>query len=365
MIDPAHPLLLGSASPRRREILATLGLPVRVAPAQVDETPLPGEDALAYPARIAAAKLAAVARLPDAVVTGAGAVLVADTTVILDDRPLGKPADEAEARAMIRALSGRAHLVSTCFALSGPADPARALTCETVTSRVVFRALDEDEIAGYAATGEGLDKAGAYAIQGIGAFAVARVEGSYSNVVGLPACEVVAALRRTGLLARFPLRARRLMETPPARAPTPRGPAALDALARRGGLVTFAVALAARLAVVAWAARALPPDRGRQVLRDHRRAHRAGPRLHVALARRRRHLRRALPGGVPRARRRRLRPHGPAPRRGDGPQRPARRPRRPRRPPPRRPRLRPPHSPSPPASPSPSTPASSPTRPRS
>lgn len=202
MIDAAHPLLLGSASPRRREILATLGLPVRVAPAQIDETPFPGEDALAYPARIAAAKLDAVARLPAA--GGAGAVLVADTTVILDDRPLGKPRGEAEARAMIRALSGRAHLVSTCFALSGPAEPARALVCETVTSRVVFRALDEDEIAGYAATGEGLDKAGAYAIQGVGSFAVARIEGSYSNVVGLPACEVVAALRRTGLLARFP-----------------------------------------------------------------------------------------------------------------------------------------------------------------
>lgn len=203
MIDAAHPLLLGSGSPRRREILATLGLPLLVASASIDETPRAGEDPLDYLSRITLDKLTAVSGLPE--VAGAGAVLVADTTVILDDRPLGKPADAAEARAMLRALSGRAHHVSTCFALSGPQDPARAVHRETVTSRVVFRTLDDDEIAGYAATGEGLDKAGAYAIQGIGAFAVARVEGSYSNVVGLPACEVIAALRATGLLARFPL----------------------------------------------------------------------------------------------------------------------------------------------------------------
>ncbi len=203
MIEPRRPLLLGSASPRRREILTTLGLPLLVAPAVVDETPRPGEAPLTYLARVTAAKLAAVARLPEA--ADAGALLVADTTVVLDDRILGKPADEAEAAAMLRALAGRAHRVSTCFAISGPPDVERARHLETVTSRVVFRALDDDEITGYAATGEGLDKAGAYAIQGIGAFAVARIEGSYSNVVGLPACEVIAALRALGLLARFPL----------------------------------------------------------------------------------------------------------------------------------------------------------------
>ncbi len=209
MIDPQRPLLLGSASPRRREILASLGLPLLVAAADVDETPLPAEAPLAYVARIAAAKLAAVAgaRRPEVagVAGGQGALLVADTTVVLDDRPLGKPGDEAEARAMLRALSGRAHHVSTCFALSGPPDFASILHRETVTSRVVFRDLDDEEISLYAATGEGLDKAGAYAIQGIGAFAVARVEGSYSNVVGLPACEVVSALRALKLLASFPL----------------------------------------------------------------------------------------------------------------------------------------------------------------
>ncbi len=203
MIEPRRPILLGSASPRRREILATLGLPLRVAPAVVDETPHPGEAPLEYLTRVTGAKLAAAARLPEAV--GSGALIVADTTVILDGRVLGKPADEAEAAAMLRALSGRAHRVCTCFAISGPPDFERARHQETVTSRVVFRELDDEEIAAYAATGEGLDKAGAYAIQGIGAFAVARIEGSYSNVVGLPACEVVAALKASGLLPRFPL----------------------------------------------------------------------------------------------------------------------------------------------------------------
>jgi septum formation protein len=153
VIDGAHPLLLGSASPRRREILATLGIPVRFTAADVDETPLPREAPLVYLERITAAKLAAVARLPAA--EGAGALLVADTTVILDDRILGKPADEGDARDMLRALAGRAHRVSTCFAVAGPPGGEPAVHTETVTSRVVFRDLDDEEIALYAATGEG------------------------------------------------------------------------------------------------------------------------------------------------------------------------------------------------------------------
>ncbi|WP_437955410.1 Maf family protein [Sorangium sp. So ce119] len=213
MIDDSHPLLLGSGSPRRREILTTLGLPLRVAAAEVDEAGRADEGPAAYLERVALAKLAAARRLDQAV--GAGAILVADTSVILGDAILGKPRDEADARAMLRALSGREHQVWTRFAIAdgGQADRAcnadqgraEALHAETVMSRVCFRELDDDEVASYAATGEGLDKAGAYAIQGIGAFAVARIDGSYSNVVGLPACEVVAALRATGLLARFPL----------------------------------------------------------------------------------------------------------------------------------------------------------------
>jgi septum formation protein len=211
MIDRQRPLLLGSSSPRRREILTTLGLPIRVAAADIDESRREGEAADAYLVRIAQGKLEAVVRLGEA--EGAGAILVADTAVILDGEALGKPRDEADARSMIRALSGREHEVWTRFAIGGPREPssahararARALHAETVSTRVRFRALGDDEIEGYAATGEGLDKAGAYAIQGIGAFMVERIDGSWSNVVGLPACEVIAALREAGLLARFPL----------------------------------------------------------------------------------------------------------------------------------------------------------------
>ncbi len=203
MIAPDRPLLLGSASPRRREILATLGLPLVVRPAVADESVRPGEAPLDYLARVAALKLAAVGALAEG--ERAGAILVADTTVILDGRILGKPADAAEAAAMLGALSGRAHEVATRFALAGPDAPGRVIHAETVVTRVVFRDLDEHAVTAYAATGEGLDKAGAYAIQGIGSFAVARIEGSYSNVVGLPACEVVAALLATGLLGAFPL----------------------------------------------------------------------------------------------------------------------------------------------------------------
>lgn len=204
MIGPDKPLLLGSGSPRRRELLTTLGLPLRVVAVDVDESGRPGEGAGEYLRRIAGAKLAAAVRLPEA--AGAGAILVADTSVILDGAVLGKPRDEAEARGMIRALSGRDHEVCTRFAIAtGGGEGGAAVHEETVSTRVRFRSLDDDEIAGYAATGEGLDKAGAYAIQGIGAFAVAGIEGSWSNVVGLPVCEVIAALRSTGLLGRFPL----------------------------------------------------------------------------------------------------------------------------------------------------------------
>ncbi|MDI1482191.1 Maf family protein [Polyangium sp. y55x31] len=200
MIDETHPLLLGSASPRRREILGTLGLPLRVVSLDIDERLRPGEGPGPYLERIVADKLAAAT--PHAV--GVGAVLVADTSVILGETALGKPADDAEARAMLTSLAGREHEVWTRFAIASGADPTRPIHAETVRTRVFFRALDADEIKAYAATGEGLDKAGAYAIQGIGSFAVARIEGSYSNVVGLPACEVIAALRGAGLLGRFP-----------------------------------------------------------------------------------------------------------------------------------------------------------------
>jgi septum formation protein len=206
MIDTKTPLLLGSASPRRRELLTTLRLPLRVARVDVDEAGREGERAGEYLVRVTAAKLAAAVLLPEAM--EAGAILAADTAVILNGAVLGKPRDEDDARAMIRALSGREHEVCTRFAIAKGAvegGEGRAVHEETVSTRVRFRALDEGAIEAYAATGEGLDKAGGYAIQGVGAFAVARIEGSWSNVVGLPVCEVVSALLRTGLLARFPL----------------------------------------------------------------------------------------------------------------------------------------------------------------
>lgn len=194
MIDREHPLLLGSASPRRREILETLGLPLVVRAFDVDERVHAGERADDYLARVVADKLAAA--IADR--TARGGVLVADTLVLVDGNVVGKPTGDDDARAILRGLSGRAHEVWTRFAL----DRGEA---ETVRTRVVFRALSEDAIARYVATGEGRDKAGAYAIQGIGAFLVSRIEGSYSNVVGLPACEVIDALLRVDLLAAFPL----------------------------------------------------------------------------------------------------------------------------------------------------------------
>lgn len=203
MIDRAHPLLLGSASPRRREILETLGLPVVVAPAHVDETMLAGESADAYLDRVTLAKLEATGAAAGAVIFGA--VLVADTSVVVDGEVLGKPADDGDARRMIERLAGRSHEVWTRFAIARPEAPQRAAHAETVRTRVTFRALDAAMIDAYVATGEGRDKAGAYAIQGVGSFVVKAIAGSYSNVVGLPACEVVEALLGCSLLRGFPL----------------------------------------------------------------------------------------------------------------------------------------------------------------
>src|SRR5690242_7253110 len=154
---PSAPLILASASPRRRELLERVGLALEVRPADVDETPLPGEAPRAYVARVARAKAQALAR------PGAW-VLAADTTVTIDGAILGKAADGAEAAAMLRRLSGRVHEVITAFTLLG--DAARD---EVVASEVELVALDEPTIAAYVASGEWRGKAGAYAIQGIGA----------------------------------------------------------------------------------------------------------------------------------------------------------------------------------------------------
>jgi septum formation protein len=187
-------VVLGSASPRRREILESLRVPHVVFAAAVDEDVLPGERPDAYLVRVVRAKLVAVrAALPADLRARATAILVADTSVLVGDAILGKPADAHDARRMIERLAGRTHEVHTRFALAS-VDAAGFLHEETVRTRVTFRALTPGAVRAYAESGEGMDKAGGYAVQGLGAGLVARIEGSYTNVVGLPACEVVVAL---------------------------------------------------------------------------------------------------------------------------------------------------------------------------
>lgn len=191
-------LILASASPRRRELLERLGLRLEIAPAAVDETPQPGEKPLAYARRVAAAKCDTVADGPAA---GRGlAVLGADTTVVVEDDILGKPADDAEARAMLLRLAGRRHEVITAYALRfGDRRLERA-----VTTLVAMRALQPAEVDAYVAYGEGRDKAGAYAVQGIAAAFITELRGSLTNVIGLPLAEVLADLLALSALPRYP-----------------------------------------------------------------------------------------------------------------------------------------------------------------
>ena len=193
-------LVLGSASPRRQEILENLRVPHVVFIVPVDEDVLPGEPPDAYLARVVRKKLAAVrAALTPELRDGATGVLVADTSVILGSAILGKPASIDEARSMIERLAGKTHEVRTRFALAsvlGEGTAGGFVHEETVVTRVTFRSLTAEGASAYAASGEGMDKAGGYAVQGLGSGLVSRIEGSYSNVVGLPACEVAVALER-------------------------------------------------------------------------------------------------------------------------------------------------------------------------
>jgi len=202
MITSDTPLVLGSASPRRQEILAGLGIPLRLLPAHIAEELQGGESPLRYLERVVGEKLAAVAGLVQG--TRCAGILVADTIVVIDGEVLGKPTNEPDAVRLLQRLVGRGHTVYTRYAIARSPELGAAAVARTVESRVTMRAASHDELARYAATGEGLDKAGAYAVQGIGAFLVERIEGSYSNVVGLPACEVIVDLLKVGLLERFP-----------------------------------------------------------------------------------------------------------------------------------------------------------------
>lgn len=181
-------LYLASSSPRRRELLTQIGLPFHIVPASIDETPESGESAQAYVERLARSK--ALAGLNFLAQRADVCVLGADTAVVLDGRILGKPVDREDALAMLQALSGREHEVLTAVAV---ADRDR---CEArvVSSRVTFREVSVEEAERYWETGEPQDKAGGYAIQGLAAVFISRVEGSYSAVVGLPLCETSALL---------------------------------------------------------------------------------------------------------------------------------------------------------------------------
>jgi septum formation protein len=198
VITRESPLILASRSPRRRALLEQVGIPIEVRSIEVPEVARPREDAAAYLGRIVDEKLAAAV----AEIEAGRVVLVADTEVVLDGAILGKPSDRADATRMIGELAGRSHEVMTRFAIAERG--ALEQFAATVVTRVFFRSLSETEIEGYASSGEGDDKAGGYAIQGLGAFAVSRIEGSYSNVVGLPIAEVVSALLERGHIRSFP-----------------------------------------------------------------------------------------------------------------------------------------------------------------
>lgn len=185
-------VVLASQSPRRRDLLDLVGIAHAVRPADVDERVRDGEPAPDYVERLAREKAQAVA---DVLEAGEALVVAADTTVVIDGAILGKPADVAEARAMLRLLSGRTHEVFTGMAVRrlGDAETRAASAVERVA--VTFRALTDAEIAEYVATGEPMDKAGAYGIQGYGATIVERVDGDYFAVMGLSLARLVALLR--------------------------------------------------------------------------------------------------------------------------------------------------------------------------
>ena len=188
-------LWLASASPRRASLLASIGVPAQRLPApDIDETPRPGESAPDYVQRMAREKArVGWARVPD---PASAAVLGADTSVVLDNRILGKPRDPDEARAMLAALAGREHQVLSAVTVITVAGEQTALS----VSRVSMAPLDSADIQAYVATGEPMDKAGGYAIQGFAAVFVEQLSGSYSGVVGLPLAETGQLLRQAGVL---------------------------------------------------------------------------------------------------------------------------------------------------------------------
>jgi len=193
------PLILASASPRRREILSSLGVAIEVQPSRADEEALQIEDDVEF------VRAAARMKLEDVLgaCRHAGAyVLAADTIVCVDGHRLGKPADDADAVRMLELLAGRDHVVRTAVALGQVGEGV--LECRVVETRVWFRRATREELERYVAAGESSDKAGAYGVQGRASGFVTRLEGSYTNVVGLPAAEVVGLLVDQGALDQWP-----------------------------------------------------------------------------------------------------------------------------------------------------------------
>lgn len=180
-------IILASGSPRRKEILENLGLKFRVAPAGIDENLISGEEAPDYALRMAVQKALAVAKTQET-----GLIIGADTVVSLDGNILGKPKNAAQAKEQLTLLSGREHIVITGLGL---VDKEEGRTVSAMVQTIVyFQELTEREIDAYIATGEPLDKAGSYGIQGLGAIFVRRIEGDYFNVVGLPVAKLYSLL---------------------------------------------------------------------------------------------------------------------------------------------------------------------------
>jgi len=192
-IKTAGKLILASASPRRKELLKLLGLDFEVLPSCIEETSRTGETPKEHVLRLSAQKVLALSSFyPEAWIIGA------DTVVVLDGGFMGKPATSAEAKIMLKKLSGREHQVHTGFTI------ARKITDillqEAVISSVFFKRLSEEEVNWYVETDEPYDKAGGYALQGMGAFFISRITGSYTNVIGLPLCEAVNLLKSAGAI---------------------------------------------------------------------------------------------------------------------------------------------------------------------
>ena len=183
-------VILASQSPRRRELLTLIGIDHEVQPADIDETPWPAELPIPHTERLAVSKAQVIAsREPDAL------VIAADTIVVIDGAILGKPTDASDAHAMLRRLSGRTHEVCTAMAVAQSAQ----VTSEVVRVSVRFRELDDATIARYVETGEPMDKAGAYGIQGYGATLVEHIEGDYFAVMGLSLVTVLRLAARMGV----------------------------------------------------------------------------------------------------------------------------------------------------------------------